>query len=276
MKFKLYRENGALNSHPIFNAFSEGLKNLGHQEVNSNEDISVIWSVLWKGRMKNNRLVYEKSIKSKKPVIIIEVGNLRRNETWRISFNHINRMGIFGNLNNLDASRPRKLNVELFPEKKTRKSHILICTQLPESLQWQGLPAMNQWLDHTIKQIRKYSNRKIVIRSHPRSNLIFSHPDASVQKPKKLNNTYDDFDIDFDCHCLINHNSGPAIQAAIHGTPIICDSSSLAYPLSGKIEDIEKIILPDRDQWFLELCHTEWTVDEIKLGIPISRLLESI
>jgi hypothetical protein len=70
----------------------------------------------------------------------------------------------------------------------------------------------------------------------------------------------------------VNHNSGPAVQAAIAGVPIICDSSSLAYPVSDKFENIENIALPDRQEWFLKLCHTEWTVEEIAQGIPLQRL----
>jgi hypothetical protein len=75
---------------------------------------------------------------------------------------------------------------------------------------------------------------------------------------------------------VVNHNSGPAVQAAIHGTPIICDSSSLAGEITGKFEDIETVELPDREDWFLQLCHTEWTVNEIAQGIPMKRLIPLI
>jgi hypothetical protein len=75
---------------------------------------------------------------------------------------------------------------------------------------------------------------------------------------------------------VINHNSGPAVQAAIYGTPIICDKTSLAGEISGKFEDIENIKLPDREDWFLRLCHTEWTIEEIAKGIPQSRLFAKI
>jgi hypothetical protein len=34
MRFRLYREHGALNSVPIFNAFEQGVKSLGHEIVN--------------------------------------------------------------------------------------------------------------------------------------------------------------------------------------------------------------------------------------------------
>jgi hypothetical protein len=75
---------------------------------------------------------------------------------------------------------------------------------------------------------------------------------------------------------VVNHNSGPAIQAAINGVPIICDSTSLAAPISGKISNIENIDLPDRQEWFVKLCHTEWTTNEIKEGLPFVRLMTKI
>jgi hypothetical protein len=34
--------------------------------------------------------------------------------------------------------------------------------------------------------------------------------------------------------------------------------------------------LPDREDWFLKLCHTEWTVSEIAQGIPMQRLMPLI
>jgi hypothetical protein len=46
--------------------------------------------------------------------------------------------------------------------------------------------------------------------------------------------------------------------------------------MSGKISAIENIKLPDRTQWFLKLCHTEWTIDEIASGLPIDRLRDKI
>lgn len=276
MKFKLYREHGALNSVEIFNAFAKGIRSLGHTEVQTGEDISVIWSVLWKGRMRLNQQVYATAKKQGRPVIIIEVGNLKRGTTWRICLDNINGAGEFGNDRDLDENRPISLGVNLKPIKENRKSEILICSQLPESLQWQGMPPMETWIKQTVEKIRQRSDRKIIIRPHPRSFVRTSVPGCQLEIPKKLPNTYDDFDIDYNYHCVINHNSGPTVQAAIFGTPVICDQTSLAYPVSGRIENIENISLPDREKWFLQLCHSEWTAEEITKGIPLQRLLKKI
>ncbi len=272
MRFRLYREHGALNSRPVFDAFEQGLKSLGHEIVNTPDGIPVIWSVLWQGRMAHNEKIYQ----THRPVVIIEVGNLHRGKTWRVSLNHINGLGEFANHQDLDFDRPKKLGVTLAPIKENRRPEIMIATQHQRSLQWQGQPAMSDWARSTVEKIRQYSDRKIVVRPHPRSPISLNIPGVAVGMPRQIAGTYDDFDIDYNCHCVINHNSGPAVQAAIHGTPIICDTSSLAGEISGKFEDIENIKLPDREDWFLRLCHTEWTVSEIAQGIPMQRLMPLI
>ena len=131
---------------------------------------------------------------------------------------------------------------------------------------------MEQWIRDTIVKIKRYSNRRIVVRPHPRSQIREKFADAVIELPKKLANTYDDFDINYNYHCVINYNAGPSVQAAINGAPTICDSSSLAFPVSEKWENLENPQLPDREEWFLKLTHTEWTVEEISQGIPLKRL----
>lgn len=274
MRFKLYREHGALNSVPVFNAFEQGLKSLGHEIVTSDEDVAVIWSVLWQGRMAGNQSVYQKCRAEGKPIVIIEVGNLIRNTTWRICLNHINGLGEFGNSKSLDPSRLVKLGISLKPVNMSRRPEILIACQHQASLQWQGQTTMAKWAQDMVYKIRQYTQRKIVIRPHPRSPFYLDVPGATLERPAKLAGTYDSFNIDYAYHSVINFNSGPAVQAAINGTPVVCDVTSLAYPVSERLENIENPTLPDRDEWFLKLAHTEWTVEEIAQGIPITRLFD--
>lgn len=268
MHFRLYREYGALNSPPVFDAFEQGARSLGYGISMSGASIPVIWSVLWKNRMSGSQQVYRTNPNS----IIIEVGNLIRGTSWRIGLRNINALGIFGNDRDLDPSRPEKLGVFLGAVQQTRRPEILIACQHQDSLQWQGQPSMAQWVENTVKEIRKYSDRKIVIRPHPRSPISVKIPGVEIELPNKISGSYDDFDIDYNYHCVVNYNSGPSVQAAIHGVPIICDNTSLAGEISEKMENIENPRLPDRQDWFLKLCHTEWTVEEIRAGIPLKRL----
>lgn len=273
MKFRLYKEYGATNSVDIFNAFEQGLRSQGLVVSQTAGAIPVIWSVLWHGRMLPNRNIYHTAIKHNRPVVIIEVGNLRRGITWRIGVNHINQQGIFGNRTTLDYDRPRKLNMEMQPVQLNRKPDILIAAQHRHSLQWEGMPSMSQWVFDTVKQLQLHTDRPIVIRPHPRSPFSLVHPSARVIAPQRVPNTYDDFNISYDAHCVINHNSGPGVQAVIQGTPVVVDASSLAHPVSNTLADIESVQMPDRTEWFTQLCHTEWTLEEIAQGLPIKRLL---
>ena len=276
MRFKLYRQYGALNSQPIFDAFALGARSLGHSVVDDHEDVAVIWSVLWSGRMSRNREVYHQCRNINKPVIIIEVGNLRRNHTWRISLNHINNLGEFANDRDLDSTRPKKLGVDLSDRRSDQRPDILIACQHSHSLQWEGMPSMKTWVENTVKQIRAKSQRKITVRPHPRSLFDLDIPDVTLERPRLISGSYDDFDIFYNYHCVINHNSGPAVQAAIQGVPVLCDSTSLASDLTITWDQIETPTMPDRQEWFLKLCHAEWTVDEISQGIPLARLMSKI
>jgi len=41
MKFKLWREYGALNSKPVFDAFARGVEKLGYKVVNDNSALTI-------------------------------------------------------------------------------------------------------------------------------------------------------------------------------------------------------------------------------------------
>ena len=98
----------------------------------------------------------------------------------------------------------------------------------------------------------------------------------TLERPKPLANTYDSFDMHFDCHAVVNYNSGPGIQAAISGCMPIVDTSSLATPVSYTIADIERPYDVDRDQWLTEICHTEYTLEELRRGLWFPRILPAL
>ena len=279
MKIAYFPNQTALQSEPIWGAFLDGCRKIGLEPVEGarDADCAVIWSVLWNGRMRMNQQIYEHYRKQNKTVFIIEVGALDRGRTWKISANHISSEGIYGNLQDIDFYRSKKLGINLSPQRSYRKDSILIIGQHERSLQWQGQTNTVSWLKQKITEIRKITDRPIVFRPHPRHPISPSTvPGIVFERPNKLVHTYDKFDINFDHHCVISHNSGPGIQAVIEGTPVICDKSSLAYPVSQPISNIDKIILVDRQDWFDKILHTEWTVEEMRQGIPQQRILNAI
>lgn len=274
MKIAYFPTQMALNSGPVIEAFIQGCKLHKFDLLpNSYEaDIAVIWSVLWQGRMADNELIYIHYRKQNKPVICIEVGALYRGTTWKIAINNINSNGIYGHQYNLDWDRPRKLGISLaysiHPD-----PHIVIAAQHKASLQLAGVD-QEAWITEQIQELKKYTDRSIHIRPHPRCRLDTNRLPAGVELtiPKKIIGTYDSFDMHFNCHAVVNYNSGPGIQAAISGVRPIVNSSSLAHPVSINPADIENVYDVDREQWLIELCHTEYTLDEIERGQWVKRL----
>lgn len=268
----------ALNSQEVMSAFLTSVKSFGitPMENSMDADAAVIWSVLWHGRMKSNQLIYEHYRTQNKPVIVIDVGALYRGETWKIAVNHISRQGYYGHTENLDLDRPKKLGISLALN-LTRNPEILIAAQHRHSLQLAGQD-QESWIDQQIDLIRQHSDRPIVVRPHPRSPIKINRLSATVQieQPKKLLNTYDAYDMHFDYHAVVNYCSGPGIQAAISGTRPIVSDQSLAWPVSISIADLDKPYNIDRYQWLVEICHTEYTLQEIKQGLWIQRLASAL
>ena len=80
----------------------------------------------------------------------------------------------------------------------------------------------------------------------------------------------------FDCHAVVNYNSGPGIQAAIAGVRPVVDMTSLAYPVGVGFADIEQPYETDRDLWLRQICHTEYTVEELQRGTWLTRIAPAL
>jgi hypothetical protein len=275
MKISLWKQYGALNSGPVFDAFAISLVDNGHTVVynDNTADVDVIWSVLFNGRMAGNKAIWE----NKKPTIVLEVGGINRGVTWKVGLNGINRDAYFGDNDN-DSTRADSLGLVCKPW-RSKGDYILICGQHDKSLQWQNMPRMSNWFLDTYDEIRKHTDRPIIFRPHPRCRL--EHIERGLrhvyrQEPRHVNGTYDDFDMGFDnVHCTISYSSNPGIHSVIEGVPAFVSTHSLAYDVGNDIDflhDIEQPLMPDRQQWLNNYAHTEYTVEEISPGLPIKNL----
>ena len=280
MRISYWPDRVALNGNIPYNALLESLgKDYKLEKESLDSDAAVIWSVLWHGRMLKNKSVWDHYTKQNKPVIVIEVGGIKRGTTWKVGLNGINRDAYFGP-GGMDGLRSSNLGLELKPWRKDGE-YILICGQHDKSLQWHNMPSMSSWFLQTYDTIRKHTDRPIIFRPHPRCRL--EHIERGLkyvyrQEPKKINDTYDDFDMDFDnVFCTINWSSNPGIHSVINGVPAFVGPSSLAYDVAGhNLEHIEYRQTPDRTQWVNDYAWTEYTVEEIARGLPLNRLRQTL
>lgn len=283
MKFSLFKEYGALNSKPIFEAFEHSLRTEGYDVYynSMDADVAVIWSVLFNGRMSGNRVVWEQYRQSGKNVVVLEVGGIKRGTTWKVGLNGINRDAYFGKKGK-DNTRADSFGLNLKPWSDTGE-YILLCGQHEKSEQWRKQLPMSQWVMNIIEELRLYTDRPIVFRPHPRCRLpAIEHQYKNVfrQEPVKLTGTYDDFDMNFkNVFATISYSSNPGIHSVIQGVPAFVSNSSLAYDVGNDIDfihTIENPLKPDRQQWVNDYAWTEYTVKEIMHGIPLKRLTSKL
>lgn len=285
MIFGLFKENGALNSVPVFSAFEHGAQYLGHttHDNDLNADVAVIWSVLWYGRMAKNKAVWDHFTKQGKPVIVLEVGALKRNITWKVAIGGINNEAYFGHATNNDNARSTSLGIKIQDWKDTKDyKSIIICGQHQASHQWRNMPPMSDWILNTIQEIRQHSDRRIKVRCHPRYPFTLNNIATNIIKsiPKRIDIVQDFYDFDselLNAHCVVNWSSNPAIEAVLTGVPVFTGPDSLAHAVANhSFDTIEAPIKPNRQQWANDLAYTEWAVDEIAKGVPLDRILNKI
>jgi hypothetical protein len=278
MRVAYFTSQCAQNSEPVMSAVLASLRRAGHTMIENSldADAAIIWSVLWSGRLAPNHAVWSHYRSLDRPVIIIDVGALYRGETWKVALNSITSQGYYGHTKNLDWDRPRKLGISLAIN-VSRNPKIVIAAQHASSLQVANLTSIEDWMVDQIRKLQQVTDRPIVVRPHPRSRLDSDKllrllKNITIEQPMRVLNTYDSYNLAFDCYAMVNYNSGPGIQAALAGTRPIVDFSSLAYPVSIAIDSIDQPYTVNRDQWLTEICHTEYTLTELEQGLWLTRL----
>ena len=281
MKIEIHPQFGPLNSKPIFDAFIKSLQDAGEtlyiNQSTDNADVAVIWSVLWQGRMKNYKKIWDEYTAKNKPVVVLEVGGLRRNKSFKVGINGVNNKADFAN-QHVDDKRWPLFNHKLKPW-RTAGNKIILLGQHHTSEQWKGLPKMPTWFEQKIVEIRKHTDMPIEIRPHPRNPVGFDvskFKNVSMKRPVIDPKTIDDTDFKENLQnvwAVVNHSSNPAMEAVINGIPVFVSEDSLCYEVGNKnFDTINNPIMPDRQNWKNKLSYTEWFPDEIVTGIPWQRI----
>ena len=107
------------------------------------------------------------------------------------------------------------------------------------------------WLEKTLSDLKKYTNRTIIVRKKPKTG------EKSISLAEQLKSA----------HALVTHSSNVAIESICYGTPVFVSETSAASPVGlSDLSLIEKPIYPDRDLWLNNLSYAQFTFDEIKSG----------
>lgn len=275
--------------------FSLGVKSLGETVVDSQDhiyqpsDVAIIQGWLGEGPISTPHLllrntVINSQLKSKKYVVAVD-SNLflyadinNPMHYLRYSFN-----GVFPNTgvycdSVIDPQRwqkiSRNLNISL-KDYRTTGDHVLVCLQRNGG--WSmGNIDIQEWAIQTIDTIRRYTDRPIVIRTHPgdkssKGIIQPGHPQCKIKfsKAVRLSTNVNLVDDLRNCWAAVNYNSSPAVGAAIEGVPIFVSDpakSQCAEIANLDLTQIENPMMHDRHRWVERLSMFHWNFDELKSG----------
>lgn len=162
-----------------------------------------------------------------------------------------------------------KLKIDL-KEYRSNGSHILICLQRNGG--WSmGNTTVTDWLTDTIKQLRLYTDRPIVLRGHPGDKTIGSYINSLTSLSNNITvSTNSALVSDLkNCWAVVNHNSSPTVGAAIEGYPVFVTdpARSQCYDIANiDLSKIETPVLPDRQQWIQRISMFHWNFQEVSNG----------
>jgi hypothetical protein len=302
MKFVVYQAclpatNKNLEKNEILNRFPLGVAYLGQDEIVIHEqrnlveaDVAMMVGWVHEDSAETPHLIFRKQIiddqRKKNKKVLLADSNLflykdksNPHHYLRYSYN-----GIFPNTGeycdqDIDPNRWKNLSQNIgisLKDYRTNGNHILLCLQRNGGWSMGGFDVVD-WTAQTIKELRKYTDREIVIRAHPgdKKSKNYLSPNNLIKKIgflKGVRLSRDGVDLLGDlkhCWAVVNYNSSPAVGAAIEGFPVFVtdpERSQCKEIANTELSKIENPELPNRQQWAERLAMFHWNFNEIANG----------
>lgn len=152
---------------------------------------------------------------------------------------------------------------------KERGENILLLGQVPRDASLKGMnmvPFYEEWA----KVAGSAYGLPVVFRPHP--DLAKKGIRQNVRGvDKSVGSLAEAFD---KCLFCITYNSNSAVDAVLNGVPVVAmDAGTMAYSMaSPNLKG--PLVKPDRTKWLHQLAYTQWTIEEIRSGLPLKKLLE--
>ncbi|WP_083468141.1 FkbM family methyltransferase [Methylobacterium tarhaniae] len=245
---RCYLNHGG-GGNDVIRAMAEGLKcPLSYAEGGLRSGIPIVWGVL-----RGSRDVLLQAEERGRLWMYIDHAYFGRGHlaNYRISLNRFEA----GAVRACPSDRLDRLGIPVEPW-KTEGRTILVCPPTEHFIKAHGV---GSWLEDTLAELAKYTDRPIVVRQKPQPG------EPSIPLAEALGTAY----------ALVTHSSNVAIEAAVAGVPVYVSPTSAAAPVGNtSLATIEERSFPDRRAWLQHLAYSQFSFDEIKLGRAIDILLE--
>jgi hypothetical protein len=144
-------------------------------------------------------------------------------------------------------------------------SKILICPPSQKAMNFWNMD-LQDWLKITVDDIKKYTDREIVIRE-------------KASRHERVNTDTMEMALSKDIHCMVTFNSIAAVESLIYGKPVFTmgpEGTNAAEPLSNKdLSKIDTPVMPGMDEIRNLLCnlaYQQFTVHEMRSGYAWEQL----
>lgn len=286
----------AFRNHPLLGGDNVILADWEDKDLINSADIFLQSNILEQKRQKKLGHIYEFIRYSGKPYICAESAVFRKNlpnyphpkayhrfSWWSYFYDE----GEY-NADNSPPDRWYKIQDEQKIDVKDWRQpgdSILLLLQRPGDSSLKNLlkkhGTYDAFLLHTLKEIRKYTDRKIIVRLHPArvdrqleiiercqlKNFELSQNNKGAGLLNGGDGLYEDFERAW---AVVGFNTNALTESACEGIPTfsLCNSS-MAWPVSNKsLSKLEKPDVFNRDQWLYNLAYCQWRTDEIEKGLP--------
>lgn len=147
-------------------------------------------------------------------------------------------------------------------------NHILICLQRNGGWSMKGLP-VTEFFKQTVTEIRKYSDRPIIVRTHPGDKKSIFYSSYLTGKNVKLSTNKSLIDDLKNAWASVVYNSSPSVGSIIEGVPCFvldAEYSQAAEVANLNLKDIENPIMMERLPWVQKLAQCHWNNSELANG----------
>jgi len=259
-------------------------------------DVAVMFGS-WKPREKGHHVIRNSVVQNSKCFVCIETPLLNRstkepNKYWRVGVNgFLNQSASWPTVNSEEGQRRLdELGIEWQGWQNRLDGHIVVALQLPADASLRGAD-INDWAYQTIRNIRKKTDRYIIVRNHPLASMrAFGDHEELARKilldgipnirfsDGAVTPWQDDIK---NAYCTVTYTSGLAIDSVIAGIPTVaCDAGNFAWSVSSNtVEDIEHVKCADDDtviSWLRQLSACQWNETEMRTGLTWQYLIEVI
>jgi len=262
-------------------------------EKDKEYDADVYWQLNVQGRFKKIDHAFAYIDSTNKPKLVCESTPFRKNSyiegdvnTWRyrVGWEHFLNTGKFYNSNSPSdrweqICKAQKIKIKPYSDGE----YILICLQNRRDTTLNSLydnwNTYEEWFDDLINNIRKYSDRKIIVRPHLTTGPwvaqnIARRNDPSIELSKTFKNRRQheggkglESEIR-SSKVVLGYNTNALVEAVCLGKPVIALSKeSMTWDISDNLKNLESLNYQiNRTQWLHDMAYTQWTLEEIANG----------